>query len=133
MNAPVTTMQAKDWFLQFDAQMNGDTETMVGMVKPMPTRRLTQYQRECLLTMYMKDKTLKDRLCTQRRGVRYQVDNNEARVIIKLKTIEDEIVQEWISTLWSNYVMCNSLRNIAENNDTFILQSGLILNVEWGL
>lgn len=83
--------------------------------------------------MYMKDKTLKDRLCTQRRGVRYQVDNNEARVIIKLKTIEDEIVQEWISTLWSNYVMCNSLRNIAENNDTFILQSGLILNVEWGL
>ena len=134
MNAAVTIMQAmdwtkfsaEDWFRQFGAWMNGDTETMVVMVKTMPTRRITQEQRERLLAMYMSDKTLKDRLCTQRRGIRCQIDDNEARaiqrVIIELKTIDDEIVQEWVSTLWSHYVMGNSLRDIAESNDTSVLQ-----------
>ncbi|MEN8398717.1 hypothetical protein [Acinetobacter towneri] len=134
MNAALTIMQAtnwakfsfEDWLRQFGAWMNGDSETMVMVVKTMPTKRITQEQREKLLAMYMQDEKLKDRLCVQRRGTCCQIDNNEARAIHKLildiQAINDEIVQEWVSALWSHYVMGNSLRDIAESNDTSVLQ-----------
>ena len=134
MNAALTIMQAtnwakfsfEDWLRQFGAWMNGDSETMVMVVKTMPTKRITQEQREKLLAMYMQDEKLKDRLCVQRRGTCCQIDNNEARAIHKLildiQAINDEIVQEWVSALWSHYVMGNSLRDIAESNVTSVLQ-----------
>lgn len=134
MNAALTIMQATNWakfsfegwLRQFGAWMNGDSETMVMVVKTMPTKRITQEQREKLLAMYMQDEKLKDRLCVQRRGTCCQIDNNEARAIHKLildiQAINDEIVQEWVSALWSHYVMGNSLRDIAESNDTSVLQ-----------
>ena len=134
MNAALTIMQAtnwdkfsfEDWLRQFGAWMNGDSETMVMVVKTMPTKRITQEQREKLLAMYMQDEKLKDRLCVQRRGTCCQIDNNEARAIHKLildiQAINDEIVQEWVSALWSHYVMGNSLRDIAESNGTSVLQ-----------
>lgn len=134
MNAALTIMQAtnwakfsfEDWLRQFGAWMNGDSETMVMVVKTMPTKRITQEQRDKLLAMYMNDEKLKDRLCVQRRGTCCQIDNNEARAIHKLildiQAINDEIVQEWVSALWSHYVMGNSLRDIAESNDTSVLQ-----------
>jgi hypothetical protein len=134
MNAAVTIMQTTDWskfsfenwLRQFGAWINGDSETMVMVVKTMPTKRITQEQREQLLAMYMNDEKLKDRLCVQRRGTCCQIDNNEARAIHKLildiQAINDEIIQEWVSTLWSHYVMGNSLRDIAENYDTSVLQ-----------
>ncbi|RKG50374.1 hypothetical protein D7V68_03765 [Acinetobacter cumulans] len=134
MNAALTIMQAtnwakfsfEDWLRQFGAWINGDSETMVMVVKTMPTKRITQEQREKLLTMYMQDEKLKDRLCVQRRGTCCQIDNNEARAIHKLildiQAINDEIIQEWVSALWSHYVMGNSLRDIAESNDTSVLQ-----------
>ena len=134
MNAALTIMQAtnwakfsfEDWLRHFGAWMNGDSETMVMVVKTMPTKRITQEQREKLLAMYMNDEKLKDRLCVQRRGTCCQIDNNEARAIHKLildiQAINDEIVQEWVSALWSHYVMGNSLRDIAESNDTSVLQ-----------
>ncbi|WP_111884565.1 hypothetical protein [Acinetobacter sp. CFCC 11171] len=134
MNAALTIMQStnwakfsfEDWLRQFGAWMNGDSETMVMVVKTMPTKRITQEQRDKLLAMYMNDEKLKDRLCVQRRGTCCQIDNNEARAIHKLildiQAINDEIVQEWVSALWSHYVMGNSLRDIAESNDTSVLQ-----------
>ena len=134
MNAALTIMQAtnwakfsfEDWLRQFGAWMNGDSETMVMVVKTIPTKRITQEQREKFLAMYMQDEKLKDRLCVQRRGTCCQIDNNEARAIHKLildiQAINDEIVQEWVSALWSHYVMGNSLRDIAESNDTSVLQ-----------
>lgn len=134
MNAAVTIMQTTDWSKfsfegwcrQLGAWINGDNETMVMVVKTMPTKRITQKQRERLLAMYMQDEKLKDRLCVQRRGTCCQIDNNEARAIHKLildiQTINDEIVQEWVSALWSHYVMGNSLRDIAESNDSSVLQ-----------
>ncbi|WP_436916919.1 hypothetical protein [Acinetobacter schindleri] len=134
MNAAVTIMQTTDWskfsfenwLRQLGAWINGDSETMVMVVKTMPTKRITQEQREQLLAMYMNDEKLKDRLCVQRRGTCCQIDNNEARAIHKLildiQAINDEIVQEWVSALWSHYVMGNSLRDIAENYDTSVLQ-----------
>lgn len=134
MNAALTIMQAtnwakfsfEDWLRQFGAWMNGDSEIMVMVVKTMPTKRITQEQRDKLLAMYMNDEKLKDRLCVQRRGTCCQIDNNEARAIHKLildiQAVNDEIVQEWVSALWSHYVMGNSLRDIAESNDTSVLQ-----------
>ena len=92
----------------------------------MPTKRFTQKQREDLLAMYMRDESLIDRLRVRRTGTCCQLDNNEARAIHKLfldlQSIDDEIVQEWISAIWSHYVMSNSIRDIAESNDTHIAQ-----------
>lgn len=134
MKAAVTIMQTtdwskysfEDWLRQFGAWINGDTETMVRVVKTMPTKRITQQQREKLLAMYMNDKTLKDRLCIQRRGTCCELNSNEARAVNKLildiQSIQDEIVQDWVSAIWSHYVMSNSIRDIAASNDTNIAQ-----------
>lgn len=74
----------------------------------------------------MGDDDLVGRLCIKRQGTYCQLDNNEARAIHKLfldiQSIDDEIVQEWISTISSYYVMNNSIRDIATNNDTYVAQ-----------
>lgn len=127
MNATLTIMQAVDWkkysfeewCRQLGAWINGDNETMVRVVKTMPTKHITQQQREKLLAMYMNDAELKDRLCVRRKGTCCELDNNEARAIQRLfldiQLIEDEVLQEWLSSIWSHFVMGNSLRNIASS------------------
>lgn len=74
----------------------------------------------------MGDESFKDRLCTRRKGTCCQLNDNEARaihkIIIDMKLIEDEILQEWISAIWSHHVMGNSLREIAQSNDTSVNQ-----------
>lgn len=134
MNAAVTIMQATDWkkysfeewCRQLGAWINGDNETMVRVVKTMPTKRITQQQREKLLAMYMNDVGLKDRLCVRRKGTCCELDSNEARAIHKLfldiQAIDDEVVNEWISAIWSHYVMGSSVRDIAKSNDTYVSQ-----------
>ncbi|MDH0827968.1 MAG: hypothetical protein RSA22_08735 [Acinetobacter sp.] len=131
MTAAVTIMQATDWSKysfeewcrQLGAWINGDNETMVMVVKTMPTKRITQQQRERLLAMYMSDETLRDRLCVRRKGTCCQLDCNEARAIqkllIDLQSINDEVVQEWIGAIWWHYVMGESIRDIAVSNDTY--------------
>ncbi len=134
MTAAVTIMQATDWSKysfeewcrQLGAWINGDNETMVMVVKTMPTKRITQQQLERLLAMYMSDETLRDRLCVRRKGTCCQLDCNEARAIQRLfldiQLVEDVILQEWISSIWSHYVIGNSLRDIAGSNDTSVNQ-----------
>lgn len=134
MNAAITIMQAtnwkkysfEEWCRQLGAWINGDNETMVRVVKTMPTKRITQQQREKLMAMYMNDVELKDRLCVRRKGTCCQLDSNEARAIQRLfldiQSIEDEILQEWISTIWSHHVLGNSLREIASNNNSSVNQ-----------
>ena len=134
MNAAITIMQATDWkkysfeewCRQLGAWINGDSETMVRIVKTMPTKRITQKQKEALLAMYMKDEGFIDRLCVQRKGVCCELNSNEARAIHKLfldfQMIEDEVVQDWLSSIWSHYVMGNSIRDIAKSNETYIAQ-----------
>lgn len=131
MNAAVTIMQTTDWSKfsfegwcrQLGAWINGDNETMVMVVKTMPTKRITQKQRERLLAMYMADEQLKDRLCVQRKGTCCELNDNEARAIqkllIDLQSIDDEIVQDWIGSIWWHYVMGESIRDIAKSNDTY--------------
>lgn len=134
MNAAITIMQAtnwkkysfEEWCRQLGAWINGDNEIMVRVVKTMPTKRITQQQREKLMAMYMNDVELKDRLCVRRKGTCCQLDSNEARAIHKLfldiQAIDDEVVEEWISVIWSHYVMGNSVRDIAKSNDTYVSQ-----------
>lgn len=134
MNAAVTIMQStdwkkfsfEDWCRQLGAWINGDNETMVRIVKTMPTKRITQKQKEALLAMYMKDESFIDHLCVQRKGVCCELNSNEARAIHKLfldfQMIEDEVVQDWLSSIWSHYVMGNSIRDIAKSNETYIAQ-----------
>lgn len=131
MNAAVTIMQTTDWSKfsfegwcrQLGAWINGDNETMVMVVKTMPTKRITQKQREKLLAMYMADEQLKDRLCVQRKGTCCELNDNEARAIQKLlvdlQSIDDEVVQDWIGSIWWHYVMGESIRDIAKSNDTY--------------
>ncbi|WP_114193985.1 antiterminator Q family protein [Acinetobacter nosocomialis] len=116
----------EEWCRQLGAWLNGDTETMVKIVKTMPTKRITQQQREKLMAMYMGDESFKDRLCSRRKGTCCQLNDNEARaiqkIILDMKLIKDEILQEWISAIWSHHVMGNSLRDIAQSNDTSVNQ-----------
>lgn len=131
MNAAVTIMQTTDWARfsfegwcrQLGAWINGDNETMVMVVKTMPTKRITQKQRERLLAMYMTDEKLKDRLYVQRKGTCCELNSNEARAIqkllIDLQSIDDEVVQDWIGSIWWHYVMGESIRDIAKSNDTY--------------
>ncbi|WP_151867458.1 hypothetical protein [Acinetobacter soli] len=131
MNAAVTIMQTTDWSKfsfegwcrQLGAWINGDNETMVMVVKTMPTKRITQKQRERLLAMYMADEQLKDRLCVQRKGTCCELNDNEARAIQKLlvdlQSIDDDVVQDWIGSIWWHYVMGESIRDIAKSNDTY--------------
>ena len=134
MNAALTIMQTTDWTKycfeewcrQLGAWINGDNETMVRVVKTMPTKRITQQQRERLMAMYMNDEKLKDRLCVRRKGTCCELDDYEARAIQRLfldiQIIEDDILQEWISSIWSHHVLGNSLRDIAINCDTSVNQ-----------
>lgn len=54
MNAAITIMQATDWkkysfeewCRQLGAWINGDNETMVRIVKTMPTKRITQKKKK---------------------------------------------------------------------------------------
>lgn len=134
MNAKLTIMQTTDWTKytfeewcrQLGAWLNGDTEKMVRVVKTMPTKRITQKQREKILAMYMSDEKFKDRLCIRKTGTCCQLDENEARAIhrlfVDLQLIEDETLQDWIATIWSHHVLDNSLRKIAESCDTSVNQ-----------
>lgn len=134
MNAKLTIMQTTDWTKftfegwcrQLGAWINGDTEKMVRVVKTMPTKRITQKQREKLLAMYMNDEQLKVRLCIKKTGTCCQLNENEARAIqrlfMDLQLIEDEVLQEWISAIWSHHVLGNSLREIAAGCDTSVNQ-----------
>ena len=132
MNAAVTIMQAtawnkysvEDWFRQFGAWMNGDTETVRLMLKSMPTKKLTQAQREELIAKYMGDDSIRERV--QRRGIVCQITDNEARavqrMILDIRAMESDILQDWINVLWSHFVMGNSLRDVALTYETSLLQ-----------
>ena len=116
----------EEWCRQLGAWINGDTEKMVRVVKTMPTKRITQKQRETLLAMYMSDDELRDFLRVGKKGTCCALDSNEARAIqkllIDLQSIHDEVVQEWVGSIWWHYVMGESIRDIAKSNDTYISQ-----------
>ncbi|MDH1706208.1 hypothetical protein [Acinetobacter johnsonii] len=132
MTAAVTIMQAtdwskfstEDWFRQFGAWMNGDTETKKLVYKSLPTRKLTQQQREELIAKYMSDEGFREQRLIK--GVACQINDNEARafqrIVLDIRQIDSEPLQEWMEVLWSVYVENKSLREASVYFDTSLLQ-----------
>lgn len=132
MNAAVTIMQTtdwtrfstEDWFRQFGAWMNGNTEVKRLVYKSLPTRKLNQKQREQLIAKYMNDESFREPVV--RRGVTCQISDNEARafqrIILDIRQIESEPLQEWMDVVWTRFVMNESVREIATNRETSIIQ-----------
>ena len=116
----------EDWCRQLGAWINGDNEKIVRVVKVMPTKRITQKQREELLAKYMNNEALISSILNRRTGTCCKLDCNEARAIhrvfLDIECADDEILTDWISAIWSHYVMGNSIREIANSNDTYISQ-----------
>ncbi|TCB55778.1 hypothetical protein [Acinetobacter terrae] len=132
MNAVATIMQTtdwskfstEDWFRQFGAWMNGNTETKKLIYKSMPTRKLTQQQREELIAQYMNDESFREP--RQRRGIACQITDNEARafqrIILDIRTIESDPLQEWMDAVWQVCVENKKLREVAEKYETSTIQ-----------
>lgn len=132
MSAAVTIMQAmdwtkfstEDWFRQFGAWMNGDTETKKLVYKSLPTRKLTQHQREELIAKYMSDEGFREQHL--RKGVVCQITDNEARafqrIVLDIRQIDSEPLQEWMDAVWQICVENKKLREVAEMYETSTIQ-----------
>jgi hypothetical protein len=132
MNAAVTIIQAtdwtrfstEDWFRQFGAWMNEDTETKRLVYKTIPTKKLTQKQREDLIAQYLRDENFKEPQL--RRGVVCNISDNEARafqrIILDIRQIESESLQDWVDAVWQIFVENRKLREVAEMYETSTIQ-----------
>ncbi|EXF56755.1 hypothetical protein J502_2160 [Acinetobacter sp. 1294596] len=132
MNAAVTIMQTtdwtrfstEDWFRQFGAWMNGNTEVKRLVYKSLPTRKLNQKQREQLIAKYMNDESFREPVV--RRGVTCQITDNEARafqrIILDIRQIESEPLQEWMGVIGEVYIENRRLREVATLFDTSTIQ-----------
>ncbi|MEJ5136961.1 MULTISPECIES: hypothetical protein [Acinetobacter] len=132
MNAAVTIIQAtdwtrfstEDWFRQFGAWMNGDTETKRLVYKTIPTKKLTQKQREDLIAQYLRDENFKEPQL--RRGVVCNISDNEARafqrIILDIRQIESESLQDWVDVVWQIFVENRKLREVAQMYETSTIQ-----------
>ena len=132
MNTAVTIIQATDWtrfstenwFRQFGAWMNGNTETKRLIYKTIPTKKLTQKQREDLIAQYLSDENFKEPQL--RRGVACQISDNEARafqrIILDIRQIESEPLQDWVDAVWQIFVENRKLREVAEMYETSTIQ-----------
>ena len=82
--------------------MNGDTETKRLVYKTIPTKKLTQKQREDLIAQYLRDENFKEPQL--RRGVVCNISDNEARafqrIILDIRQIESESLQDWVDAVW---------------------------------
>lgn len=132
MNAAVTIIQAtdwtrfstEDWFRQFGAWMNGDTETKRLVYKTIPTKKLTQKQREDLIAQYLRDENFKEPQL--RRGAVCNISDNEARafqrIILDIRQIESESLQDWVDAVWQIFVENRKLREVAQMYETSTIQ-----------
>lgn len=132
MNAAVTIMQAtdwskfstEDWFRQFGAWMNGNAEKKKLIYKSLPTRKLTQQQRDELIALYMNDDNFREPRI--RRGTACKITDNEARafqrIILDIRAIDSEPLQDWMDAIWQVYVENKKLREVAEMYETSTIQ-----------
>lgn len=132
MNARITIMQAtdwkkfsiEDWLRQFGAWMNEDSETKKLVYKTIPTKKLSQQERENLIAHYMLDKDFKEPKL--RHGVVCKISDNEARafqnIILDIRRIKSEPLQYWLDALWQVYVEGKKLREVAQMYETSTIQ-----------
>lgn len=104
--------------------MNGDTETKRLVYKTIPTKKLTQKQREDLIAQYLRDENFKEPQL--RRGVVCNISDNEARafqrIILDIRQIESESLQDWVDAVWQIFVENRKLREVAQMYETSTIQ-----------
>lgn len=114
----------EDWFRQFGAWINGDSERKQKFYKSMPTKKLTKKQRVELLARYLSDENFKE--STYPKGISCQINDNEARafqrIILDLRKYNSEVFQEWLDVIWCVYVDNNKLRKAAALFETSTIQ-----------
>ncbi|EXB48664.1 hypothetical protein J522_0239 [Acinetobacter baumannii 146457] len=132
MNAKLTIMQTtdwtkystEDWFRQFGAWINGDSENRQKFYKCLPKKKLSKKQRDELFAQYMSDESFKEP--SYHKGVTCQITDNEARafqrIILDLRQHESEVLQEWLDVLWCVCVNNTKLRKAAEIFETSTIQ-----------
>ncbi|PTV44552.1 hypothetical protein DBL02_12765 [Acinetobacter oleivorans] len=132
MNKAATIMQStdwtrfktEDWFRQFGAWMNGNTETKKLVYKSLPSRKLNQKQREELIAKYMSDESIKEPCI--KKGMSCQINDNEARafqrIILDIREIKSEPLQEWMDAVWQVFVENKNLREVAQMYATSTIQ-----------
>lgn len=132
MNAAVTIMQTtdfsrfstEDWFRQFGAWVNGDSERKQKFYKSLPKKRLSKQLREEMLAQYLSDDVY--RVHTFSKGVACKINDNEARafqrIILDLRQHESSVFQEWLDVIWFVYVDNKKLREAAEKFETSTIQ-----------
>jgi hypothetical protein len=85
---------------------------------------LNQKQREQLIAKYMNDESFREPVV--RRGVTCQITDNEARafqrIILDIRQIESEPLQEWMGVIWEVYIENRRLREVATLFDTSTIQ-----------
>lgn len=104
--------------------MNGNTETKKLVYKSLPSRKLNQKQREELIAKYMSDESIKEP-CTKK-GMSCQINDNEARafqrIILDIREIKSEPLQEWMDAVWQVFVENKKLREVAQMYETSTIQ-----------
>ena len=132
MNAKLTIMQttdwtkfsAEDWFRQFGAWINGDTERKQKFYKAYPKKKLSKKQYEDMVAKYMNDEGFKEP--TFNKGISCKISDNEARafqrIVLDLRQHESEVLQAWLNVIWYVYVNDKKLREAALRFDTSTIQ-----------
>lgn len=110
MNAAVTITSAIDWskfdlegwLYQFHAWSNGNTESIIKMIK-VDTKKLKPEEREELLAELFK---MQEVSRTKRKGVACKIDDNEARAVQRLildMMGNSEILDQWMRAIIMRY------------------------------
>lgn len=132
MNVAATIMQTtdwskfstEDWFRQFGAWINGNTENKRKFYKCITSKKMTQKQREAVLAQYMNDEEFKEP--HQRRGVACQITDNEARafqrIVLDIRALDSEPLQDWMDAVWQICVEDKKLREVALMFETSTIQ-----------
>ncbi len=114
----------EDWFRQFGAWINGDTERKQKFYKAYPKKKLSKKHREEMLAKYMNDEDFKEP--SFHKGISCQISDNEARafqrIVLDLRQHESEVLQEWLDVIWCVCVDDNKLRQAAALLDTSTIQ-----------
>lgn len=123
MNSKLTIMQTtdwskystEDWFRQFGAWINGDSERKQKFYKSLPKKKLSKKQREELLIQYMNDEKFIEPSIYK--GISCQISDNEARafqrIILDLRQHESDVLQNWLDVIWCVCVDDKKLRQAA--------------------
>lgn len=132
MNAKISIMQTTDWskysteewFRQFGAWVNGDSERKQKLYKELPKKRISKSRRAEMIAEYLCNDDFK--VPSFHKGVTCKINDNEARafqhILLDLRQHESEVLQEWLDRIWCVYADDTKLREAAEHFNISTIQ-----------